>query len=88
MGLTTWKEAPDGMIYKYDISVAKNYLNESELKKLNNLTTLFLDYAETMAEEEQVMTMKDLINETDNLLKFRKKEILKDSGSVSNKQAI
>lgn len=66
MGLTTWKEAPDGMIYKYDISIAKNYLNENELKKLNNLTTLFLDYAETMAEEEQVMTMKDWIKETDN----------------------
>ncbi len=88
MGLTNWKEAPDGMIYKYDISVAKNYLNENELKKLNNLTTLFLDYAETMAEEEQVMTMKDWINETDNLLKFRKKEILKDFGKVSHKQAI
>lgn len=88
MGLTTWKEAPDGMIYKYDISVAKNYLNENELKKLNNLTTLFLDYAETMAEEKQVMTMKDWIEETDNLLKFRKKEILKDSGRVSHKQAI
>ncbi len=88
MGLTTWKEAPDGMIYKYDISIAKNYLNENELKKLNNLATLFLDYAETMAEEEQVMTMKDWINETDNLLKFRKKEILKGSGRVSHKQAI
>ncbi len=88
MGLTTWKDAPDGMIYKYDISVAKNYLNEKELKKLNNLTTLFLDYAETMAEEKQVMTMKDWIEETDNLLKFRKKEILTDSGRVSHKQAI
>ena len=88
MGLTTWKEAPDGMIYKYDVSIAKNYLNENELKKLNNLTTLFLDYAETMAEEEQVMKMKDWINETDNLLKFRKKEILKDSGKISHKQAI
>lgn len=88
MGLTTWKEAPDGMIYKYDISVAKNYLNEKELKKLNNLTILFLDYAETMAEEAQVMTMKDWINETDNLLKFRKKEILKNSGKISHKQAI
>ncbi len=87
-GLTTWKEAPNGMIYKYDISIAKNYLNEKELRKLNNLTTLFLDYAETMAEEERVMTMKDRINETDNLLKFRKKEILKDSGKVSHKQAI
>lgn len=73
MGLTTWKEAPDGMIYKYDVSIAKNYLNEDELKKLNNLTNFFLDYAESMAEENQVMTMKDWINETDNLLKFRKK---------------
>ena len=87
MGLTTWKEAPDGMIYKYDVSVAKNYLNEEELKKLNNLTNFFLDYAESMAEENQVMTMKDWINETDNLLKFRKKEILKDSGKISHKQA-
>ena len=63
-------------------------MNEQELKKLNNLTTLFLDYAEAMAEEGQVMTMKDWINETDNLLKFRKKEILKDSGKISHKQAI
>ena len=75
MGLTTWKEAPDGMIYKYDVSVAKNYLNEDELKKLNNLTNLFLDYAESMAEDEQVMKMKDWINETDNLLKLEKRNI-------------
>ena len=88
MGLTTWKESPDGIIYKYDVSIAKNYLNETELKKLNNLTTLFLDYAESMAEEGQVMKMNDWINETDNLLKFRKKDILKDSGRISHKQAI
>ena len=88
MGLTTWKEAPDGMIYKYDVSIAKNYLNEDELKKLNNLTNFFLDYAEEMAEENQVMSMKDWINETDNLLKFRKKEILEDSGKISHKQAV
>ena len=88
MGLTTWKEAPEGMIYKYDVSIAKNYLTETELRKLNNLTTLFLDYAESMAEDNQVMTMKDWINETDNLLKFRKKEILQNSGKISRKQAI
>ena len=75
MGLTTQKEAPDGMIYKYDVSVAKNYLNEDELKKLNNLTNLFLDYAESMAEDEQVMKMEDWINETDNLLKLEKRNI-------------
>lgn len=88
MGLTTWEEAPDGMIYKYDVSIAKNYLNEEEIRKLNNLTTFFLDYAEAMAEENQVMTMKNWIEETDNLLKFRKKEILKTSGKISHKQAI
>ncbi len=88
MGLTTWKEAPRGMIYKYDVSIAKNYLNEAEIKQLNNLTTLFLDYAETMADENQIMTMKDWIEETDNLLKFRKKEILKTSGKISHKQAL
>ena len=58
------------------------------MKKLNNLTNLFLDYAESMAEDEQVMKMKDWINETDSLLKFRKKEILKDYGKISHKQAI
>lgn len=88
MGLTTWEEAPDGMIYKYDISIAKNYLNEEELRKLNNLTTFFLDYAEAMAEENQVMTMKNWIEETDNLLKFRKKELLQTSGKISHKQAL
>ena len=88
MGLTTWKEAPDGMIYKYDVSIAKNYLNEEELKKLNNLTNFFLDYAESMAEENKVMTMKDWIDETDNLLKFRKKEILQNSGKISHSQAV
>ena len=88
MGLTTWKDAPDGLIYKYDVSVAKNYLNENELKKLNNLTNLFLDYAEEMAEENQIMTMKDWIDETNNLLKFRKKQILNNSGKISHKQAI
>lgn len=64
---------------KYDISIAKNYLNEAELKKLERLTISFLDYAEDMAEEQQIMTMNDWINITDKLLKFRDKKILKDS---------
>ena len=88
MGLTTWEEAPDGMIYKYDVSIAKNYLNEEEIRKLNNLTTFFLDYAEAMAEENHIMTMKNWIDETDNLLKFRKKEILQNAGKISHNQAI
>ena len=88
MGLTNWKSSPDGLIYKYDVGIAKNYLNEDELRKLNNLTTLFLDYAEDMAEEHQIMTMNDWIKETDELLKFRKKSILTDSGRVSHRQAL
>ena len=87
MGLTNWKKSPDGLIYKYDVSIAKNYLNETELKKLNNLTNLFLDYAEDMAEEEKVMTMHDWINITDKLLKFRDKKILTNSGNISHKEA-
>ena len=88
MGLTNWKNSPDGLIYKYDVSIAKNYLNENELKKLNNLVNLFLDYAEDMAEEENIMTMQNWIDTTDKLLKFREKKILNDSGKISHKRAI
>ena len=88
LGLTNWKNSPDGLIYKYDVSIAKNYLNENELKKLNNLTNLFLDYAQDMAEEEKTMTMQDWIDTTDKLLKFREKKVLTSSGSVSHKQAV
>ena len=88
MGLTTWKNSPDGKIMKYDISIAKNYLNEEELKKLERLTISFLDYAEDMAEEHPVMTMTDWIKETDELLKFRNKNVLSDSGKVSHKKAL
>ena len=88
MGLTTWKNSPDGKIMKYDISIAKNYLNEEELKKLERLTISFLDYAEDMAEEHQVMTMNDWIKETDELLKFRNKNVLSDSGKVSHKKTL
>ena len=88
MGLTNWKNSPDGLIYKYDVGIAKNYLNEQELKKLNNLTTLFLDYAEDMAEEQNIMTMQKWIEMTDKLISFRDKKVLKDSGKISHKQAI
>ena len=82
LGLTNWKNSPDGLIYKYDVSIAKNYLNESDL------TNLFLDYAEDMAEEEKVMTMQDWIDTTDKLLAFREKKILSNSGKISHKQAV
>ena len=88
MGLTSWKNSPDGLIYKYDVVVAKNYLTEEELNKLNDLTNMFLVFAEDEAKERHVMTMNDWINATDDLLKFRRKQVLKDSGKISHKQAV
>ena len=88
MGLTNWKNSPDGLIYKYDVTIAKNYLNEEELNKLNDLTNMFLVFAEDEAKERHVMTMQNWIDATDDLLKFRKKKILNNAGSVSHKYAI
>jgi len=68
MGLTTWKCAPDGEILKSDVLAAKNYLNEKEIARLNRLMTMFIDYAELMAEDEQLMSMKDWLAETDQFL--------------------
>lgn len=61
MGLTTWKDSPNGKILKCDIGIAKNYLNESELSRLNRLVTMFIDYAELMAEDGILMNMKGII---------------------------
>ena len=87
MGLTSWKNSPDGLIYKYDVGIAKNYLQKDELEKLNDLTNLFLDVAETEAKEQKTMTMNKWIEVVDDLLKYRKKNILKDAGKISHKQA-
>ena len=88
MGLTSWKNSPDGLIYKYDVGIAKNYLNQEELEKLNDLTNIFLVFAEDEAKERHVMTMQDWINATDDLLTFRRKKILDNSGKISHRQAI
>ena len=88
MGLTNWKKSPNGKIMKYDISIAKNYLEKEELAKLNDLTNLFLDVAETEAKERKTMTMNDWIIVADDLLKYRKKNILKHSGKISHEKAI
>ena len=88
MGLTNWKNSPDGLIYKYDVIIAKNYLNEEEMNNLKDLTNLFLVFAEDEAKQRHVMTMKDWINATDDLLKFRRKEVLNNSGSISHKEAV
>ena len=88
MGLTNWKNSPNGLIYKYDVVIAKNYLNEEEINKLNDLTNIFLVFAEDEAKQRHVMTMQDWIEATDNLLKFRRKNVLDNAGSISHKQAI
>ncbi len=59
MGLTTWKNSPDGLIYKYDVIVAKNYLNEEEMNNLKDLTNIFLVFAEDEAKQRHIMTMKE-----------------------------
>lgn len=83
LGLTTWKNAPEGKIRKADIGIAKNYLSEDELKKLNRIVTMYLDYAESLAEEEKSMTMREWAEKLDGFLKFNRKEILSNLGTVS-----
>ena len=87
MGLTTWKGAPDGKILKSDTLVAKNYLNEKELSRLNRLVTMFIDYAELMAEDEQLMSMQDWLNETDRFLTNNRRKVLDGKGHVSREAA-
>lgn len=87
MGLTTWKGAPDGKILKSDTLVAKNYLNEKELARLNRLVTMFIDYAELMAEDEQPMSMKDWLSETDRFLTNNRRKVLEGKGKVSREAA-
>ena len=87
MGLTTWKGAPDGKILKSDTLVAKNYLNEKELTRLNRLVTMFIDYAELMAEDEQLMSMQDWLNETDRFLANNRRQVLGSKGHISREAA-
>ena len=87
MGLTTWKDAPDGKILKSDTLVAKNYLNEKELSRLNRLVTMFIDYAELMAEDEQLMSMQDWLDETDRFLENNRRRVLDDKGHISREAA-
>lgn len=87
MGLTTWKGAPDGKILKSDTLVAKNYLNEKELAHLNRLVTMFIDYAELMAEDEQLMSMQDWLDETDRFLTNNRRKVLDSKGHISREAA-
>ena len=88
MGLTTWKGAPDGKILKSDVIVAKNYLNEKEISRLNRLVTMFIDYAELMAEDEQPMSMKDWLDETNRFLTNNRRRVLEGKGKISHDAAV
>jgi len=83
MGLMTWKKAPDGKILKSDVSVAKNYLDKKEIKSLNRIVTMYLDYAEHQAEKGIPMTMKDWAEKLNVFLRFNEEDILEDAGKVT-----
>ena len=88
MGLTTWKDAPNGKVLKRDIGIAKNYLNEKELSRLNRLVTMFIDYAELMAEDEILMSMQDWVDQTNQFLINNRRKVLAGKGKVSHDAAI
>jgi hypothetical protein len=83
MGLTSWKNSPNGKIRKSDVSIAKNYLTEDELKPLNRIVTMYLDYAEDQTEQGIVMTMKDWAEKLNAFLQFNQKEILQNAEKVT-----
>lgn len=83
MGLTSWKNSPKGKVRKQDVVIAKNYLNEKELKKLNNMVSMFLDIAQDNAERKIPMYMKDWIKEVDSLLEYRHYNVLDSKGKIS-----
>jgi hypothetical protein len=83
MGLTTWKKSPKGKILKSDVVIAKNYLNKKEIKFLNRIVTMYLDYAENQAEKGIPMTMDDWAEKLNAFLKFNNENILENAGKVS-----
>ena len=88
MGLTTWKNAPDGRILKSDTSVAKNYLNEKQIRQLERAVTGYFDYVEDLIERENVFTMQEFSDSINAFLEFRRYDILRDNGKVSHRQAL
>ncbi len=87
MGLTTWKNAPEGRILKCDVKIAKNYLEEKQIRQLERAVTGYFDYIEDLIERENTFNMEQFSKSINEFLAFRKYEVLKDKGSVSKKQA-
>ena len=87
MGLTIWKYAPDGRILKSDVTIAKNYLDEKQIRRLERAVTGYFDYIEDLIEQENTFTMAEFANSVNEFLEFRKYQILTDKGRVSRSQA-
>lgn len=83
MGLTTWKDAPDGKIQKFDVVVAKNYLSQKELTAMSRIVNAYLDLAEMKAEDQIPMTMEDWGKQFEGVLRLSQKEILTNAGTIS-----
>ena len=87
MGLTTWKNAPDGRVLKSDVTIAKNYLQETEIRRLERTVTSYFDYIEGLVERRNTFTMQSLAESIDRFLSFNEYDILEGKGSISKKQA-
>ena len=87
MGLTTWKTAPGGRILKSDVTVAKNYLPEEQIRRLERAITGYFDYVEDLVERENTFTMAEFAASVNEFLAFRRYQVLKDNGKISKKQA-
>ncbi|NBV99230.1 MAG: cell filamentation protein Fic [Proteobacteria bacterium] len=87
MGLSTWKNSPDGRILKSDVTIAKNYLSEKDIKRLERAVSGYFDYIEDLIERENTFTMQDFANSINEFLVFRKYTILNDKGKISKQQA-
>ena len=83
MGLTTWKDAPNGKIQKFDVNVAKNYLSENEVQQLQRLVSAYLDIAEDMAIRQIPMTMEDWESRLNKFIEATDREILQNAGKVT-----
>ena len=88
MGLTTWKNAPDGRILKSDVTIAKNYLSEKEIRQLERAVTGYFDYIEDLIERENTFNMEQFSASINEFLSFRRYDILPDKGKVSHKKAV
>lgn len=88
MGLTTWKNAPDGRILKSDVTIAKNYLTEQQIKQLERAVSGYFDYIEDLIERENTFTMEEFAASINEFLTFRRYKILPDKGRISREQAV